>query len=86
MPEMSHVGGKMQSNMRVQGRCAEVASGFCNDLNEPRDSGARTKPKARIEYFDISTHISQQKKMQNGYIWLEYFNKSCELKAQRLLQ
>ena len=70
----------MQSNMWVQGRCAEVASGFCNDLNERRDSGERTKPKARIEYFDISTHIAS---LNTKWLYsLEHLNISCGLKAR----
>lgn len=50
MPEISYVGGKMRSNMRVQGRCAEVALGFCNDLNEPRLWG-KNKAKGQNRIF-----------------------------------
>lgn len=66
----------MQSNMWVQGRCGEVASGFCNDLNEVRKCGEKNKAKGQ----NISTRtVSLNAK------WLyspEYFNKSCELKAR----
>ena len=80
MPEIRYVGGKMQSNIWVQGRCAAVAWGFCNDLNTLRNCGERTKPKARIEYFDISTHITS---LNAKWLYsLEYFNKSCGLKAR----
>lgn len=54
-------GGMMQSNAWVQGWVAEVAWGFCYDLNELRGFGKRTKPNARVEYFDIFTHITNFK-------------------------
>lgn len=46
--EISYVGGKKQSNLVVQGRCATAAWGFYNDLTGTQGKEQSQKPEQNI--------------------------------------